>query len=156
MGKRKIYRDLYTSGRSADEIAAAINVTPQSVYYHKKEDLKEGIDWDEIRIAKLTNTKTTKEQESKFLSLLLHEYEDALTSLKELKPIERLDALKKYATAYYKLKAPKENDIKVDKIKIAQDVITQLAEISLQKEAQEVISFLSAHSDEIIQTILKR
>ena len=156
MGKREIYRELYVSGRTALEIASALDVTEQAVYYHKRADFKDGVDWDILRIAKITDIKDIKEKETKFLSLLLHEYEDALETLKDLEPIDRLDALKKYATAYYRLKAPKEQDGKVDKIRVAQDVITQMAQLSIDLDHQGVVEFLSKNSDTIVNAILKK
>ena len=156
MGKREVYKELYISGRSALEIASAMGVTEQNVYYHKKTDLKKGIDWDTLRIAKITDIKDIKEKETAFLSLLLHNYEESIESLKDLNPIQRLDALKKYATAYYKLKAPKDNDVKIDKIRVAQDVITQIAQIAIDTDSNQVVEFLSKNSDLLIESIIKR
>jgi len=156
MGKREIYRELYVSGRTALEIASALDVTEQAVYYHKNSDKKKGLNWDTLRIAKVTDIKDIKEKETTFLSLLLHEYEEAMESLKELDAVARLDALKKYATAYYRLKAPKETNAKVDKIRVAQDVITQLAELAIDLNHTGTIEFLSQNSDSIIQSVLKK
>ena len=156
MSKRTIYRDLYVAGKTPIQIAAAFGVTEQNIYYHKKDDKKKGMNWDELRLAKMTDIKDIREKETSFISVLLHDYEEALESLKDLKPIERLEALRKYATAYYKLKAPKEHSVTVDKIRVAQDVISQMANLAVDLEYHSVIEFLSKESDTIIHSILKK
>ena len=153
--KKKRAKSLYIDGNSITTIATAVGVTRTTVYNYKSSDLKEGIDWDELRYLKQTNASSTDESEKKFLGTLIIEFENAMHSLHDMEPKERLATLTKFASAYYKLKQPNtKGDSKGAKASGASEAIYALSQLAIEQKNDDVINFLSEYHDVIIERVL--
>jgi len=152
--KKKRAKSLYIDGNSITTIATAVGVTRTTVYNYKASDMKEGIDWDELRYLKQTNATSTNESEKKFLGTLVIEFENAMLSLHDMEPKERLATLTKFASAYYKLKQPNQGDTKGAKAGGASAAIYALSQLAIEQQNDEVINFLSENHDIIVERVL--
>jgi len=148
-------KSLYVdNGNSVTEIAAALNISRTSVYAYKNKDLANGIDWDDLRFLKATDSRDAQRNEEDFLALLIHNFEQALEKLNECDPVEQVGTLSKYAGIYYKIKQQKDNP-KVNKAGMAKVILERISKIALEKESTTVIDFLSRHADEIVKAALE-
>lgn len=154
---REKIKEMYLSEMSIEDICTALNVSRGSFYYHKKEDLKKGINWDVLLLNKERDTESIKDKEAKFLRTLIISFEKFIEKSEELAP-ETIEKLHKYAETYWKLKAPQKNDIfaaKKQKEDIARKTIEGIAKLALQEENNAVMEFLSKNVEAIILTIFK-
>lgn len=157
MTKKEKSKKFYVEDdKSVADIATALNITKGAVYYHKKSDLDKGVDWDELRYIASLDPKDTQDKEKIFLSVLIKQFDKALVDLAESDLIEKLELIEGYAKTYYKLKIPDSKiDAKVQKTQVVKDVITKIINIAIQNNNQQVAEFLSANSDEIMESLLK-
>lgn len=155
MSNHQLAKSLYVNdGKNPTDISAALGVSRTTVYAYKNKDLANGIDWDELRFLKATDTKDAEKSEEEFLALLIFNFEQALNKLNDLDSIEQVDVLSKYANQYYKLKNQRDNP-KVTKAEVAKKVLQRLSELALDKEDSAVITFLSRHADQIVKAALE-
>ena len=157
LDKREKARKFYVNdGYSVGDIATALNVKRQTVYYYKSSDLEKGIDWDELKYIETLNPKDTHDKEKMFLTVLIQEFNKALVELQDSEVENKLQKLEQFAKTYYRLKVPdKETGKKLKKDDIAKDVIKKIVSIAVDQENLEVAQFLSDHSETIVQEILK-
>lgn len=146
-------KQLYIDGTNISDISTLLHVTRQTVYAAKNRDLKKGLDWDELRLAKLQDVAGTKMSEKGFLAHLIKSYEDAIEGLDTLEPKERLNALTQYSSAYYRLKAPLKTDCKAQVTDAIMQTIYKISELALEDGNKEVVDFLSKHADKIVQRV---
>ena len=146
-------KQLYINGTNISDISTLLHVTRQTVYAAKNRDLKKGLDWDELRLAKLQDVAGTKMSEKGFISHLIKGYEEAIDGLGELPAKERLKLLEQYAQAYYRLKAPLKTDCKAQVTDAIMQTIYKISELALEDGNKDVIDFLSKHSDKIVQRV---
>ena len=142
--------------KSVADIAVALNINKNTVYYYKNSDFKKGIDWDELRYISTLNPEGTQDKEKIFLSVLIKEFDKALIDLAQSDIEKKLLKLESFARTYYKLKIPdNKTDVKVQKTQIIKEVILKLINIAMQQDNKKVAEFLSHNSDEIIEDLLK-
>ncbi|MEY4504490.1 MAG: hypothetical protein RL154_784 [Pseudomonadota bacterium] len=149
-------KTLYLENKSVTEIASLLSVTRQTIYARKKADYKNGIDWDELALANARDLSGVKMSEKEFLNTLIRSFENALEGLDDLEPEKKLVLLKEYSTTYYKLKAPIKTDCKSQVLDAITTVIYKISEFALEQNNKEVINFLSANSDKIIEKVLAK
>lgn len=153
---REIVRSMYVEGISIADIATAHGVSDAAIYYHKNADIKEGIDWEALRLAKSRDTKNIDLKEAEFLNTLISSFERDLKKLEEIEsPQERLSVLSEYVKTYYRLKAPVKTDCKTQVTEAITKTITSIANIAVDLKSNEVVNFLSEHSDRIIGEVFK-
>lgn len=153
---REIVRSMYVEGLSIADIATAHRVSEAAIYYHKNADLKEGIDWESLRLTKSRDTKNIDIKETEFLNTLIASFEKDLKKLEEIEsPQERLTILSDYVKTYYRLKAPVKTDCKTQVSTAVTQTITMIANIAVDLKMNEVVNFLSEHSDRIIGEVFK-
>lgn len=148
--KHQINRDLYIQGKSITDIALLQNTTRQTIYAQKRKDLEQGIDWDELRLAKSRDISGVKMSEQAFVASLIKSYEDSLESLKELPPTQQLELTTQYAKSYYRLKAPLKTDCKAQVHEAISTTIYKISELALEIDDKHTIEFLSKNSDAIV------
>ncbi len=142
--------------KSVADIAVALNINKNTVYYYKNSDFKKGIDWDELRYISTLNPEDTQDKEKIFLSVLIKEFDKALVDLAKSDIEKKLLKLESFARTYYKLKIPdNKTDVKVQKTQIIKEVITKLANLSIELNQKQVAQFLSDNADRILQDLLK-
>ena len=154
--KQTTIKQLYLEGKSITDIATITGVTRQTIYAQKKRDLKEGIDWDELQLARAQDVSGTKMSEKAFLSSLIKSYEEALEGLNALSPKERLMLTTQYAQSYYRLKAPFKTDCKAQVMDAITKSIYKISEIAIEEDNKAVIEFLSKHSEKIVQRCINK
>ena len=154
--KKKLAREQYISGKAPSDIALSLGVTRTTIYNYKASDLKDGIDWDELKYLKVTDIKDLEKKEKEFLYTLVKSFEEALSDIQTLTdPKEKLKLLTQYASTYYKLKIPNKEDCKIKKAEIASKTIYTISDLALKTQNDETISFLSQNADEIIQAVIR-
>lgn len=142
---------------SIEDICTTLNITRGNFYYHKREDLKKGINWDALLLNKERDELSIKDKEARFLRTLIISFEKFIEKSEELEP-ETIEKLHKYATTYWRLKAPQQNDIfaaKKQREDIARKTIEGIAKLALQEDNNAVITFLSQNAEAIMHTIFK-
>ncbi|MDD4506115.1 MAG: DUF1804 family protein [Sulfurospirillaceae bacterium] len=144
-------KQLFIEGKNITDIATYLHVTRQTIYAAKNKDFKNGVDWDELRLAKLQDVAGVKMSEKAFLGSLIKSYEEALEGLNALEPKERLMLTTQYAQAYYRLKAPLKTDCKAQVFEAITTSIYKISEMALEEDNKVVIEFLSKHSEKIVQ-----
>lgn len=153
---RDIARSMFVEGMSVSDIATTHGVTEAAIYYHKNQDLKEGIDWESLRLTKSRDTKNIDLKETEFLNTLMASFEKDLKKLEEIEsPQERLNILSDYVKTYYRLKAPVKTDCKTQVSESITQTITTIANLAVTLKSNEVVNFLSEHSDRIIGEVFK-
>ncbi len=154
--KQKAKRFFVEDGYSVTDIAGLLQVSRPSIYYYKNSDKTKGIDWDELRYVNACDPKDTADKEKMFLSVLIQEFDKALMELKDSDLESKLAKLESFAHTYYKLKIPdKSTTVKVQKTAIIKEVITKLAELSIELKQTQVAQFLSDNAERILQDLLK-
>lgn len=154
---REKIKEAYLNEMSIEDICTTLNITRANFYYHKKEDLKRGINWDILALNKERDTESIREKEARFLKTLITSFEKFIEKSEELEP-ETIEKLHKYATTYWRLKSPQQNDVfasRKEREDIARKAIEGIANLALQEKNQAVVQFLSANAEQIIQTIFK-
>lgn len=154
MSKREDIKELYTSGKSIEEICACCAISRGTFYYHKKSDQKNGINWELLRLQNNRSSENIEEKEARFLNLLIESFDKFIEANEELDQ-KTIEALHKYATTYWRLKAPKELDAKSLSIKAVQEMLKKIGELALKEDNKEVVNFLAKHADYLIAEILK-
>ena len=153
---RDLLRKMYTDGMSVEEIATVHCVTTPSIYYHKKLDAKEGVNWDDLLLLKSRDAQSIDTKEKEFLATLIISFEKTIKTLDEIEDVEkRLSILERYTKSYYTLKAPLKTDCKTQVSEAITTTIHTISSIALSQKAKEVIAFLSDHSDSIITEVFK-
>ena len=145
---------LYINGKNITDIAAALGVSRATVYAYKNKDKKNGVDWDELRFIKATDSDDAQKQEEQFVALLIFQFEKALDGLDDLPADKKIALISKHIDTYYKLKKQQGN-VKVSKAEVAKSVLKTVSQIALEKEATAVIHFLADHADQIVSAVVK-
>lgn len=153
---REIARSMYVEGMSVSDIATTHGVTEAAIYYHKNQDIKEGIDWEALRLSKSRDTKNIDIKETEFLNTLMESFEKDLKKLEDIEsPKERLNILSDYVKTYYRLKAPVKTDCKTQVSTAVTQTITVIANLAIELKHNDLVNFLSEHSDRIITDTFK-
>lgn len=145
---------LYAAGKSISDIALLLGLTRTTIYSYKAKAKTQGVDWDELRFLKATDASDAQKQEEQFVALLIFQFEQALDELDSLDAEKKIGLISKHIDTYYKLKKQQGN-VKVSKAEVAKDVLHRISAIALDKEATEVIQFLSTHADHIVSKVLQ-
>lgn len=153
---RDIARSMFVEGLAVSDIATTYSVTEAAIYYHKNQDLKDGIDWESLRLTKSRDTKNIDIKETEFLNTLMESFEKDLKKLEEIEsPKERLNILSDYVKTYYRLKAPVKTDCKTQVSTAVTQTITVIANLAIELKHNDLVNFLSEHSDRIITDTFK-
>lgn len=155
--KKQTIKKYYIDGKSVAEICNIVGISRATFYNHKKKDLDDGIDWDDLAFSKVIDPSGVKLNEKEFLTTLIRSFEDALKKLDDIEdPTKRLQLLKEYANSYYKLKAPLKNDCKSAIIDAVSKTIYELSQMALEDDNKMMVEFLSKNADKIIERVLKK
>ena len=155
--KKQTVKKYYIDGKSVAEICNIVGISRATFYNHKKKDLDDGIDWDDLAFSKVIDPSRVKLNEKEFLTTLIRSFEDALKNLDDIEdPTKRLQLLKEYANSYYKLKAPLKNDCKSAVIDAVSKTIYELSQMALEDDNKIMVEFLSNNADKIIERVLKK
>jgi len=155
--KKQTVKKYYIDGKSVAEICNIVGISRATFYNHKKKDLDDGIDWDDLAFSKVIDPSGVKLNEKEFLTTLIRSFEDALKNLDDIEdPTKRLQLLKEYANSYYKLKAPLKNDCKSAVIDAISKTIYELSQMALEDDNKIMVEFLSNNADKIIERVLKK
>lgn len=155
--KKQTIKKYYIDGKSVAEICNIVGISRATFYNHKKKDLDDGIDWDDLAFSKVIDPSGVKLNEKEFLTTLIRSFEDALKNLDDIEdPTKRLQLLKEYANSYYKLKAPLKNDCKSAVIDAISKTIYELSQMALEDDNKIMVEFLSNNADKIIERVLKK
>lgn len=155
MNNHQQSKDLYIKGNSVTTIAALLGISRTSVYGYKNSDKSKDIDWDELKFLNATDSGDAQRNEEDFVALLIHTFESALEDLNNSEPNVQIETISKHIATYYKLKQQRDN-VKVNKADMAKLILTEVSKIALDKEATEVIAFLSNNADQIVSTVIKK
>ena len=155
MSYHKQIKELYIKGRNVSQISGLLGITRGIIYFHKTKDMKNNIDWDELKLLKATDPEDAQRNEEGFVALLIHTFENSLEDLNKSEPHVQIETIAKHIDTYYKLKQQK-NNVKVNKAEMAKLILMELAKIALEKKAMAVIEFLSAHREQIVSTVTKK
>lgn len=150
----KEIKKAFLSGKEVSSICTLFNITRSTFYYQKRRAKEAGDDWDEALLRGKREEKKIRASEEYFLATLIDSFEMALQ--RDSKP--SLEKLNKYAQTYWKLKAPKSDDVFKLKDKFrekAELTIKAIANLALEQQENEVVEFLSANSEEIIKRVFK-
>ena len=155
--KTQTIKKYYIEGKSIGDICNIVGISRATFYNHKKKDLDNGIDWDDLAFSKAIDPSGVKLNEKEFLTTLIRSFEDALKKLDEIEdPTKRLQLLKDYANSYYKLKAPLKNDCKSAIIDAVSKTIYELSQMALEDDNKMMVEFLSNNADKIIERVIRK
>ena len=155
--KVQTIKKYYIDGKSVAEICNIVGISRATFYNHKKKDLDDGIDWDDLAFSKVIDPSGVKLNEKEFLTTLIRSFEDALKKLDEIEdPTKRLQLLKEYANSYYKLKAPLKNECKSAIIDSVSKTIYELSQMALEDDNKMMVEFLSNNADKIIERVIRK
>ena len=155
--KTQTIKKYYIEGKSIGDICNIVGISRATFYNHKKKDLDDGIDWDDLAFSKAIDPSGVKLNEKEFLTTLIRSFEDALKKLDEIEdPTKRLQLLKEYANSYYKLKAPLKNDCKSAIIDAVSKTIYELSQMALEDDNKMMVEFLSNNADKIIERVIRK
>ena len=155
--KTQTIKKYYIEGKSIGDICNIVDISRATFYNHKKKDLDNGIDWDDLAFSKAIDPSGVKLNEKEFLTTLIRSFEDALKKLDEIEdPTKRLQLLKEYANSYYKLKAPLKNDCKSAIIDAVSKTIYELSQMALEDDNKMMVEFLSNNADKIIERVIRK
>lgn len=155
MNNHQQSKDLYIKGSSVTTIASLLGISRTTIYGYKNSDKSKGIDWDELKFLKATDSNDAQRNEEDFVALLIHTFESALEDLNNSEPNVQIETISKHIATYYKLKQQRDN-VKVNKADVAKAVLTEVSRIALDKQATDVIAFLSENADQIVSTVIKK
>ncbi len=136
---------LYCQGKSVRDIATALGLSRTAIYGYKNKDLKQGVDWDNLRFIKATDNADAQRNEQNFVALLIDNFEAALDKINTLEPDQQLKELTQYANTYYKLKMQRDNP-KINKADLAKLVLHQISQLALEPSADDVQGSTNAAS----------
>ena len=155
--KTQTIKKYYIEAKSIGDICNIVGISRATFYNHKKKDLDNGIDWDDLAFSKAIDPSGVKLNEKEFLTTLIRSFEDALKKLDEIEdPTKRLQLLKEYANSYYKLKAPLKNDCKSAIIDAVSKTIYELSQMALEDDNKMMVEFLSNNADKIIERVIRK
>ena len=155
--KTQTIKKYYIEGKSIRDICNIVGISRATFYNHKKKDLDNGIDWDDLAFSKAIDPSGVKLNEKEFLTTLIRSFEDALKNLDDIEdPTKRLQLLKEYANSYYKLKAPLKNDCKSAIIDAVSKTIYELSQMALEDDNKMMVEFLSNNADKIIERVIRK
>ena len=155
--KTQTIKKYYIEGKSIGDICNIVGISRATFYNHKKKDLDNGIDWNDLAFSKAIDPSGVKLNEKEFLTTLIRSFEDALKKLDEIEdPTKRLQLLKQYANSYYKLKAPLKNDCKSAIIDAVSKTIYELSQMALEDDNKMMVEFLSNNADKIIERVIRK
>lgn len=155
--KTQTIKKYYIEGKSIGDICNIVGISRATFYNHKKKDLDNGIDWNDLAFSKAIDPSGVKLNEKEFLTTLIRSFEDALKKLDEIEdPTKRLQLLKEYANSYYKLKAPLKNDCKSAIIDAVSKTIYELSQMALEDDNKMMVEFLSNNADKIIERVIRK
>jgi predicted DNA-binding protein YlxM (UPF0122 family) len=155
--KTQTIKKYYIEGKSIGDICNIVGISRATFYNHKKKDLDNGIDWDDLAFSKAIDPSGVKLNEKEFLTTLIRSFEDALKKLDDIEdPTKRLQLLKEYANSYYKLKAPLKNDCKSAIIDAVSKTIYELSQMALEDDNKMMVEFLSNNADKIIERVIRK
>lgn len=155
--KTQTIKKYYVDGKSIGDICNMVGISRATFYNHKKKDLDNGIDWDDLAFSKAIDPSGVKLNEKEFLTTLIRSFEDALKKLDDIEdPTKRLQLLKEYANSYYKLKAPLKNDCKSAIIDAVSKTIYELSQMALEDDNKMMVEFLSNNADKIIERVIRK
>lgn len=155
--KTQTIKKYYIEGKSIGDICNIVGISRATFYNHKKKDLDNGIDWNDLAFSKAIDPSGVKLNEKEFLTTLIRSFEDALKKLDEIEdPTKRLQLLKEYANSYYKLKAPLKNDCKSAIIDAVSKTIYELSQMALEDDNKMMVEFLSNNADKIIERVMRK
>lgn len=102
---RAIAKALYLSGKEIDSIAEIIQVTARTVQSYKAADLKDGIDWEKLRVVKYMDS-SQKDSESLYGDFVTHMYAslEEIRTNKELSTAQRIEAIAKLGDSFSKMR----------------------------------------------------
>lgn len=149
MNKQQHAKQLFIDGKSIADIAILLGLSRTTIHNYKNKAKAGGSDWDELKFIKATDQSDAIKSEQDFVALLIHQFERTLDGLNDLDLSDQLIEISKHAAIYYKIKQQRENP-KVNKADIAKQVLQQVSDIALKKEATCVINFLSEHAEEVV------
>ena len=152
-----LIKELFIEGKNTAEICEIAGISRPTFYAHKKRDeLKQGISWEELALSANRTTESLTTKEAIFLNSLFRSFDRFLKKAEndELSD-ETLERLHIYARTYYNLKAPKNLNEKEIIQKATGETIIKIRELALKNKNEAVAKFLSEFSDEIISEILK-
>lgn len=153
--KKQRAKTLYVDGNSITSIATALGVTRTTIYNYKSSDLKNRVDWEELKYLKQTNAISTDGDEKRFLATLIQSFENAMAELEELdEPEKRLNILTKFVNAYYKIKSPNKGDTKGATATGASQAIYAVSQLAIEHGNTEVVNFLSEYHDIVIERVI--
>lgn len=132
-----------------------MNLSRATIYNYKNQDIKNSIDWDELKFLHATDSTRTNKTEQEFIALLINQFDEALADLDKKSPEGKIATIAKYTNLYYKLKQQRDNPI-VSKADIAKAVIEKISLIALNHKKQAVVNFLAANADLIISKVIKQ
>lgn len=151
-------REAYIAGVDINDICQMFSITRGTFYYHKKADLKAGINWDYLLLNARRDVDSIKDKEAVFLSTLISSFEKFIEESKngELSS-HTLEKLHQYAQTYWRLKAPKNDEFSLkDKLmRCAKETINEIAKIALEENNTIVCEFLSQNADKIINKVFR-
>lgn len=156
--KKQLAKDMYIKeNKSIEDICTILGVSRASFYYYKNRDKTQNqIDWDELKLINAYDKKPTVENEKVFLSTLIIEFEKALEEFKESETEDKLKKLERFASSYYKLKMPRnENSKKINKADLLKDFLRKIAQLAIEKGRADIVDFLSKNEDDLIEILIK-
>lgn len=156
--KKQLAKDMYIKeNKSIEDICTALGISRATFYYYKNKDKTSNqIDWDELKLINAYAKKPTVENEKVFLSTLIKEFEIALEEFKEDKSEDKLKKLERFASSYYKLKMPRnENSKKINKADLLKDFLRKIAQLAIDKGRADIVDFLSKNEDDLIEILIK-
>ncbi len=155
MTKQQEIKALYLSGKNITDIASICNVSRATVYRYKNRDLSEGIDWDTLALNQQRDETNIKQSEEQFILTLIQSFDEAFEDLKKLDSKKRLEILDRYASTYYRLKAPLQSDSKAISLKAVTKALNYIADLAKKSKNASVQNFLADNTDEILSKVLK-
>ncbi|MCX2717808.1 DUF1804 family protein [Helicobacter sp. MIT 21-1697] len=155
---REKIREAYIAGVDINDICQMHHIARSTFYYHKKADLKAGINWDYLLLNARRDVDSIKDKEAVFLSTLISSFEKFIEESKsdELSP-STLEKLHQYAQTYWRLKAPKNDEfsLKNKLMQTAKETINEIAKIALEENNTIVVEFLGQNAEKIINKVFK-
>jgi len=156
--KKQLAKDMYIKeNKSIEDICTSLGISRATFYYYKNRDKTQNqIDWDELKLINAYDKKPTVENEKVFLSILIKEFEKTLEEFKEDTAEDKLKKLERFASSYYRLKIPQnENAKKINKADLLKDFLRKIAQLAIDKGRADIVDFLSKNEDDLIEILIK-
>lgn len=147
---RKRMRELYVQGRTLEQIAVLHGVQPPAVAHHKRVDLKQGVDWDALRLSCRMGQPATEERQKEFLGALFECFAQEMPRLKEIAdPRERLELLRTYSRSYAELVRAGRADPRIDVAEVSAKTLDLLVDLAIEEGRADLAAWLEASLDRI-------